>query len=75
MPSALRPESSIPLFVWGAFNRRYHRVGHLFQNRYKSIVVEEEPYLLELVRYLHLNPLRAQVAESPAPRPLSLNRP
>jgi hypothetical protein len=45
----------------GAFNRRYHRVGHLFQNRYKSIVVEEEPYLLELVRYLHLNPLRARV--------------
>ena len=45
----------------GAFNRRYKRVGHLFQNRYKSIVVEEEPYLLELVRYLHLNPLRAKV--------------
>ncbi len=45
----------------GAFNRRHHRVGHLFQNRYKSIVVEEEPYLLELVRYLHLNPVRANV--------------
>jgi REP element-mobilizing transposase RayT len=45
----------------GAFNRRHHRSGHLFQNRYKSIVVEEEPYLLELVRYLHLNPLRARV--------------
>jgi hypothetical protein len=45
----------------GAFNRRHKRVGHLFQNRYRSIVVEEEPYLLELVRYLHLNPLRAQV--------------
>ena len=45
----------------GAFNRRHHRVGHVFQNRYKSIVVEEEPYLLELVRYLHLNPIRAQV--------------
>ena len=43
----------------GAFNRRHKRVGHLFQNRYKSIVVEEEPYLLELVRYLHLNPVRA----------------
>jgi putative transposase len=43
----------------GAFNRRHKRHGHLFQNRYKSIVVEEEPYLLELVRYLHLNPLRA----------------
>lgn len=45
----------------GAFNRRHQRVGHLFQNRYKSIVVEEEPYLLELVRYLHLNPLRAGI--------------
>jgi REP element-mobilizing transposase RayT len=45
----------------GAFNRRHHRVGHLFQNRYKSIVVEEDVYLLELVRYLHLNPVRAKV--------------
>jgi len=44
----------------GAFNRRHQRQGHLFQNRYKSIVVEDEPYLLELVRYLHLNPLRAR---------------
>ena len=41
------------------FNRRNKRSGHLFQNRYKSIVCEEEPYLLELVRYIHLNPLRA----------------
>ncbi len=45
----------------GAFNRRHKRAGHLFQNRYKSIVLEEEPYLLELVRYLHLNPLRAGI--------------
>jgi len=45
----------------GAFNRRHRRGGHLFQNRYKSIVVEEEPYVLELVRYIHLNPLRAGV--------------
>jgi len=35
--------------------------GHLFQNRYKSIVCEEDPYLLELVRYIHLNPLRAGI--------------
>lgn len=41
------------------FNLRHGRSGHLFQNRYKSIVCEEEPYLLELVRYIHLNPLRA----------------
>ncbi len=47
----------------GTFNRRHRRRGHLFQNRYKSIVVEEEPYLLELVRYLHLNPLRADVVK------------
>jgi REP element-mobilizing transposase RayT len=40
------------------FNRQHSRSGHLFQNRYKSIVCEEEPYLLELVRYIHLNPLR-----------------
>ena len=45
----------------GAFNRRHRRVGHLFQNRYKSIVVDEEAYLLELVRYIHLNPLRAEI--------------
>ncbi|MBE0616600.1 MAG: transposase, partial [Proteobacteria bacterium] len=41
------------------FNRRHRRSGHLVQNRYKSIVCEEEGYLLELVRYIHLNPLRA----------------
>ena len=45
------------------YNRKYHRSGHLFQNRYKSIVCEEEPYLLELVRYIHLNPLRASVVK------------
>jgi len=44
-----------------AFNRRRGRVGHLFQNRYRSIVCEEEPYLLALVRYVHLNPLRAGI--------------
>ena len=40
----------------GAFNRRHHRSGHLFQNRYRLLVVEEEPYFLELVRYIHLVP-------------------
>src|SRR4030042_3410054 len=41
------------------FNRRHKRHGHLFQNRYKSIVCQEENYLRELVRYIHLNLLRA----------------
>jgi putative transposase len=40
------------------FNRRQKRTGHLFQNRYKSILCEDEPYLLELTRYIHLNPVR-----------------
>ena len=45
------------------FNRRYQRHGHLFQNRYKSILCQEDPYLLELVRYIHLNPLRGKLVE------------
>jgi REP element-mobilizing transposase RayT len=45
------------------FNRRHRRHGVLFQNRYKSILCEEGPYLLELVRYIHLNPLRAGVVQ------------
>jgi hypothetical protein len=46
------------------FNKRHKRCGHLFQNRYKSIVCEDDPYLLELTRYIHLNPLRAGLVEN-----------
>jgi len=46
------------------YNSRHRRHGHLFQNRYKSIVVEEDAYFKELVRYIHLNPLRAQMVNS-----------
>jgi len=42
-----------------SYNRRHRRHGHLFQNRYKSILCQENTYFLELVRYIHLNPLRA----------------
>jgi REP element-mobilizing transposase RayT len=41
------------------FNRRHQRHGHVFQNRYKSVLCEQDPYLLELVRYIHLNPIRS----------------
>jgi putative transposase len=41
------------------FNKRHERHGHLFENRYKSIVCDEDAYFQELVRYIHLNPLRA----------------
>ena len=51
-----------------AFNRRHQRTGHLFQNRYKSILCEDEPYFLELVRYLHLNPLRAGLKSALGPQ-------
>lgn len=45
-------------------NWRYHRCGHLFQGRYKSVLVDADSYLLELVRYVHLNPVRAEMAVS-----------
>jgi len=46
-----------------SFNLRHQRSGHLFQNRYRSIVCEEDAYLLELVRYIHLNPFRANLVK------------
>ncbi len=46
-----------------SFNRRHRRHGQLFQNRYKSILCQEDLYLLELVRYIHLNPLRARIVK------------
>ena len=46
-----------------SYNLRHRRQGHLFQNRYKSILCQEDPYLLELVRYIHLNPIRAKLVE------------
>lgn len=46
------------------YNRRHRRWGHLFQNRYKSIICDEDVYFKSLVRYIHLNPIRAQSVES-----------
>ena len=43
------------------YNRRHRRSRHLFQNRYKSILCQEDTYFLGLVRYIHLNPLRAKL--------------
>lgn len=45
------------------YNRRHRRHGQLFQNRYKSILCQEDSYLLELVRYIHLNPIRAKLVD------------
>ena len=66
--------SEIPLsrfmqsFLFGYahyFNRRYGKVGHLFQGRYRAILCDKDAYLLELVRYIHLNPVRAKVVRDP----------
>jgi len=54
------------LLTWYAqyYNRRHKRTGHLFENRYKSILCDEDNYLLALVRYIHLNPLRAGIVKT-----------
>ena len=46
-----------------SFNRRHNRVGHVFQGRYKAILVQKETYLLELCRYVVLNPVRAKMEQ------------
>ena len=53
------------------FNRRHGREGHIFQGRFKSILVDRESYLLELCRYVVLNPVRAGMVKKPSAYPLS----
>jgi len=55
-------------------NSRQKRVGHLFQGRYKAIVVDADAYLAELVRYIHLNPVRAKIVKIPEDYPWSGHR-
>lgn len=47
------------------FNRSYRKVGHLFQGRYKAIICDKDKYLLSLIRYIHLNPVRAALSKRP----------
>jgi len=56
------------------FNRRHDMVGHVFQGRYKAILVQKESYLLELARYIVLNPVRAHVVAHPGDWPWSSYR-
>jgi REP element-mobilizing transposase RayT len=53
------------------YNRRYDKTGHVFQGRYQAILCDRESYLLELVRYLHLNPARIRIPVSPWTYPWS----
>jgi putative transposase len=49
--------------IW--FNEKYKKVGHLWQGRYKSKVIQKDKYMLECIAYVELNPLRANIANSP----------
>lgn len=57
------------------FNQRLKRSGHLFERRYKAILVNEDEYLKELVRYIHMNPVRAKMVERCADYPWSSHNP
>ena len=48
------------------FNRRHRRAGHLFQNRYRAILCAADRYFLQLVRSVHLNPVRARIVRAPS---------
>ncbi len=56
------------------YNQKYVKVGHLFQGRYKAILCDKDAYLLQLVRYLHLNSVRAGLVDAPADYPWSSHR-
>lgn len=47
------------------FNAKWKRIGHVFASRYKAILVEKDSYLMELSRYIHLNPVRAKIVDKP----------
>ena len=51
--------------VTQAFNRRHRKMGHLFQGRFKAILVDRDDYLLEVCRYVELNPVRARMVTGP----------
>ncbi len=48
------------------FNHKYNVAGHVFQNRYKSMIVLDESYLMHLVKYIHMNPVKAKICEKPS---------
>jgi REP-associated tyrosine transposase len=69
-PTARILQSLLTGYV-GQFNRTHRHKGHLFQGRYRAIVCDRESYLLELMRYIHLNPVRAGMVKRPGEWPWS----
>ena len=64
------------LLTWHAryHNKKYDRIGHLYQGRYKGVLCDKDAYLLELVRYIHLNPVRAGLTTDPKEYPWSSHK-
>ena len=56
------------------FNRRHSRVGHFFQGRYKAFLVQEQRYFAALIRYIHMNPVKAGIVDEPQDFPWSSDR-
>jgi putative transposase len=63
--SLSRIMQNLALRYTSGINRKYRRTGHLFQGRYNAILLDADSYLLELVRYIHLNPVRARMVKQP----------
>ncbi len=53
--------------IW--FNEKYKKVGHLWQGRYKSMIIQKDKYMLACIEYVELNPIRAKISESPSGYP------
>ena len=51
-------------YAWN-FNKKYNYIGHLFQDRYRSELIEDDKYMLQVSRYVHLNPVKANMVEKP----------
>jgi len=69
-----KPMQNLAFRYTRRINREHERVGHLFQGRYKAVLVDHDSYLLELVRYLHLNPVRAHLVDVAEAYPWSSHR-
>lgn len=67
--SRIMQNISLRYTTW--INKKYRRSGHVFQGRYKAILIDADSYLLELVRYIHLNPVRAGMVSEPTDYPWS----
>ena len=70
LPNISEAMYSLSLDYSVSFNKRHNRTGHLFERRFKSKLVQEDRYFLGLLRYVHMNAVKAGMADSPEKIPL-----